>query len=234
MKGRTFTQPMPSTARTSRMPKKRFRTTRSVDTRKHRQRTPPPTIGWFKPELAAMVGISPGTITKYVVAGVLPRATFRGRATRYQREHLVRLLAIRELRARGVVALTRVKAALDELNGEEMEALALARLPSPTVLGALGMTTAVESRGAAANPSEQRPSLPNSFAWGEAAAPRSSAPPSGGDPSPQSATWCEVWLAPGVLLRWNVTAREPSCQLVRELLATHERFTNVTMAAAIG
>lgn len=231
------------------MKRKRIRLTRSIDLRTRRNRKPPPTNGWFKPELAALLGISPGTITKYVVMGVLPKTVFRGRATRYQREHLLRVLAIRELRARGMVGLKRIKAHLDKLTAEQLEGLALSRTPSPEILAALSADAARNaSRGSDGTVGRLavQSATPNSklaFDTGlvahndsthaigaEQQLPRSSAEsvhetePLGAALSPSGyplavATWHEVYLVPGVVLRWHEHASPSSKDVVHDVIA---------------
>lgn len=236
------------------MARKRIRYTRSIDRRTHRSRKPPPTAGWLKPELAALLEISPGTITKYVVMGVLPKTVFRGRATRYQREHLLRVLAIRELRARGMVGLQRIKVYLDKLTAEQLERLALSHTPSPKIVAALSADAArnapLGSRSAAGG--HVTPSAPPTSmgvfdatlvahdksiytSTAEQALPRFSAEStreservgasfiSDGHPL-TIATWHEVLLAPGVVLRWDDHAGPSSKDAVREVIARFAPF----------
>jgi DNA-binding transcriptional MerR regulator len=48
-------------------------------------------------ELAAEAGVSPRTVRYYVQRGLLPAPEFRGKDTAYGREHLLRLLAVKQL-----------------------------------------------------------------------------------------------------------------------------------------
>lgn len=48
-------------------------------------------------ELAAEAGVSPRTVRYYVQRGLLPAPEFRGKDTAYGREHLLRLLAIKQM-----------------------------------------------------------------------------------------------------------------------------------------
>ena len=48
-------------------------------------------------ELAAEAGVSPRTVRYYVQRGLLPAPEFRGKDTVYGREHLLRLLAVKQL-----------------------------------------------------------------------------------------------------------------------------------------
>jgi DNA-binding transcriptional MerR regulator len=119
------------------MPKKRTRLTRSPDLRTRRKRTAPPTVGWLKSELAKLAHVAPTTIAKYVKAGLLPSAEFRGTATRYTRVHLLRLLAIRYLRAEGLMPLQRIKNLLARMTAEQLEMLVVSRTKAPALLAAL-------------------------------------------------------------------------------------------------
>ncbi len=107
----------------------------------HSQRKKPvsPPSGWLRSELAALLRVSPPTIAKYIREGLLPRAEFRGAATRYQRIHVLRLLAIRHLRADGVVEIKQIKTVLARLTTEQLEAWVLSRPNSPETLRLLGV-----------------------------------------------------------------------------------------------
>jgi DNA-binding transcriptional MerR regulator len=48
-------------------------------------------------ELAAEAGVSPRTVRYYVQRGLLPAPEFRGKDTAYGQEHLLRLLAVKQL-----------------------------------------------------------------------------------------------------------------------------------------
>jgi Ca-activated chloride channel family protein len=74
-------------------------------------------------ELAREAGASARTVRYYVQRGLLPAPTFRGKATAYSREHLVRLRAIRRLREE-YYPLEAILAALDSRSLEEIELLA--------------------------------------------------------------------------------------------------------------
>ncbi|HEY2405354.1 MAG TPA: helix-turn-helix domain-containing protein [Polyangiaceae bacterium] len=79
-------------------------------------------------ELATKLGVSVRTVRFYVSERLLPAATFRGRATRYVREHLVRLAAIRKLQNDGI-ELRSIRGRLETLSYPELEALAATLLP---------------------------------------------------------------------------------------------------------
>jgi hypothetical protein len=68
--------------------------------------------GWTLHDLAAFSGTTVRTIRLYLQRGVLPRPRFMASATRYQRRHLVCLLAIRRLRATENLTLAAIRTRL--------------------------------------------------------------------------------------------------------------------------
>jgi DNA-binding transcriptional MerR regulator len=60
------------------------------------------------------------TIHFYLQREVLPRPPFKGSATRYQRHHLIWLLAIRRLRASERLELTTIRTRLEALSAPEL------------------------------------------------------------------------------------------------------------------
>src|SRR5262249_8680963 len=88
-----------------------------------------PKTGWTVSQLASLVGVSPLTLRLYLKSGVLPRPAFKGAATRYQRPHLLRLVAARRLMAAQKQTLAAVYARLQALSAAELEALATNGLP---------------------------------------------------------------------------------------------------------
>lgn len=76
-------------------------------------------------ELAEAVGIEARTIRSYIERGLLPGAQARGRASSYSGEHLSRLKVIKSLRrARPNISLSEIRIFLQELNPEQINALA--------------------------------------------------------------------------------------------------------------
>lgn len=118
------------------MAKKRIREWRP-DRRRNRKRVPPPTTGWPRAELARLLKLAPGTIGKYIKAGMLPGVEFRGTATRYQRVHLLRLLAVRYLRSQGYAETRRIKAVMDRWTSEQLETWVLSHRHTPAIAAAL-------------------------------------------------------------------------------------------------
>lgn len=160
--------------------------------------------------------MSPTTVTKYVVAGVLPRTTFRGTATRYQREHLIRLLAIRELRSQGVVNLANIKAHLATFTATQLEQWVLSRPQSPQVLAALAEDA--ETEGTSSNAEGHSTVSPEN--WPQLLGAHGLGPNSatGGAAALGPQTWQHVHLTPTIVLSWTVDANESTSTLVALLM----------------
>ncbi len=101
-----------------------------------------PKTGWSVRELAVLSEVPVRTIRSYLAAKLLPRSRFLGTATRYQREHLLSLLAIRRLRATERLDLAPIRARLQALSPVELEAYATAELPPGAAARALGLLQA--------------------------------------------------------------------------------------------
>ncbi len=134
------------------MVRKRDGWTRARDRLRRRRKTRAPKTGWVISELAALTGQSPRTIRYYLQQGVLTRPAFHGTATRYGREHLLRLLGIERLKREGLRKLAIIKQRLDAAGEAELLAAAVASVPSAAVATALGLEVAGAS-GAAGAPS---------------------------------------------------------------------------------
>ena len=85
--------------------------------------------GFTAAELGAKLGLSTRTVRYYTAQHVLPPPQFRGAATRYLREHLVHLAAIRALQRERRHSLAEIAAALAPLGAVELERLAATVLP---------------------------------------------------------------------------------------------------------
>lgn len=103
------------------MARKRAVWERKRDRGRRRVARPLPKGGWTLVELAALAEISPRTITEYLGKGLLTSPEFRGVATRYQREHLLRLMAIREAKLGGERSLKAIKLKLETMGSREIE-----------------------------------------------------------------------------------------------------------------
>jgi len=86
-------------------------------------------------------GVAARTIRLYLQRAVLPRPPFMGSATRYERQHLVHLLAIRRLRAEKLT-LGAIRTRLQALAAAELGAFATENLPAGPIAEALGIPIA--------------------------------------------------------------------------------------------
>ena len=99
--------------------------------------------GFTAVELGAKVGVSARTVLFYTAQHLLPAPQFRAAATRYSREHLVRLAAVRYLQRERRASLADIRRQLEPLSAAELEQLASAFLPELRgATSALTLTTA--------------------------------------------------------------------------------------------
>ena len=85
--------------------------------------------GFTAAQLGAQLGVSARTVRYYTAERLLPAPQFRGRATRYLREHLVQLAAIRHLQQGRRLALATIRHRLARLTGPELEQMAFTAFP---------------------------------------------------------------------------------------------------------
>jgi DNA-binding transcriptional MerR regulator len=104
--------------------------------------------GMTAAQLGAKVGVSARTVRFYTAERVLPSPEFRGAATRYGREHLVCLAAIRWLQRERRMSLPAIRQYLRDTNREDVERVAAAFLPE--LAAAVVSPVAVEAATAAA------------------------------------------------------------------------------------
>lgn len=83
----------------------------------------PPETSFDIRALTKRTGFDARTVRRYAQRGLIPRPDFAGKDTRYGREHLVRLLAIRKLSER-TLRLDALRAELSQRTFEELESLA--------------------------------------------------------------------------------------------------------------
>ncbi len=121
--------------------RRRSRHLRLLDKGRKRPKGPPPTDGWLLPDLAKLADIAPRAVRYYLQRGLLTRPTFRGTATRYGREQLLRLIAIRRFREKEQLDLATIKRRLGAMTTAELEAFATAELPPGPLTDALGLAT---------------------------------------------------------------------------------------------
>lgn len=118
--------------------RKRGQWTRSR-AKRGRPKTPAPTTGWLLAELAALTEIPITTVRHYVVHRLLRPGEFRGTLTRYQRRELLRLVAIRRLKAEQDLTLDEIRRKFEELGEASLEEWIRSGPLSPTVAAALGI-----------------------------------------------------------------------------------------------
>jgi len=137
--------------------------------------------GYKLAELANAVGMSPRTVRLYVKQGMLPAPVFRGWATTYSEECLVRLRAIRRLRKEERLGLDEVRRRVAKSSLAELAALAGEPPRPPAPASAPAVAPASAPAGAAPPPG---------------AAPPAGAPPPPGAPTSASAPPAEVAPVP--------------------------------------
>lgn len=86
------------------------------------------TSGWTLSELAKSSGVGLRTLRKYLQLGLNPRVPFRGRATRYERVHQLRVLAIRKLQKDGL-SLEEIRTRLYTIGLEQLERFVAESMP---------------------------------------------------------------------------------------------------------
>jgi DNA-binding transcriptional MerR regulator len=159
--------------------------------------------GWSLAELARLSATHPRTIRFYLARGLMPRPKFEGRATRYHRQQLVALLAIRRVQAGKRTKLEDVSASLAQVSAADFEAFALAEA-SPEALAALGVAPppTVEGAAAAAGAREDSAGMTGPIAWSR---------------------WFHIDLAPGLVLVMH-------CDAGPDLRALASDIRNVVLA----
>ncbi len=229
--------------RRTEMARKRWAYTRIRDRGRVRRRRPLPKTGWQKPELSRLTQIPGRRITDYVQRGLLPSPEFRGTATRYQRVHLIRLLAIERLMGMGVRRLDEVRRHLNSATLVELEAW-LRRMPlRPDVLQALDAQGAPTDGAVGAGAASARVASGHAATAGVAAAgasartsssgavPAASASIDGSDntqPASASArfpsqSWYRIEVLPGFELALRSDASPLTKRVASRVLAKLER-----------
>jgi DNA-binding transcriptional MerR regulator len=101
--------------------------------------------------LAKLAAVSVQTVKRYVRHGLLAPVPFRGTATRYPRDYLVRLLALRYWRADGSKTLAELRRRLDAVTFAEMQTWVTSHPLSADTAAELHSDT-VSAHGAQAQP----------------------------------------------------------------------------------
>ena len=133
---------------------------------KRRSRAKPKT-GWSLGELAALTGVSLRTARLYLERDLIHAPRFAASATRYARSELLKMVAIRRLRAMENLELADIKRRIGAWTAEELEAFATADIAPGPLATALGISpppppspalsvSALASMGAAAPSGDRR------------------------------------------------------------------------------
>ncbi len=109
-------------------------------------------VGLTGEELAAKAGVELRSIRYYIAQRLLPAARFRGASTRYEPEHLVRLLMVKKLKAENLT-LREIRTRMALMSYAEIEAAVAPMLGAPTKANvqppaAEGTLTTAETRTA--------------------------------------------------------------------------------------
>lgn len=160
-------------------------------------------------ELAAEAGVSPRTVRYYVQRGLLPAPEFRGKDTAYAQEHLLRLLAVKQLQ-QAHLPLDEIQVRLANASPDELERLANGGpVPQPRA-------PFDEPRDSGSVKKGRHPY--RSPGWDEPPAPPRPLPLPGTFPGEPDADAVVYRLAPGVELLVRSGIDAASRALVREIL----------------
>jgi hypothetical protein len=166
--------------------------------------------------LARLAGVAIPTVKRYVRHGLLAPVRFYGRATRYPRDYLVRILALRFYRASGTKTLAELRRRLDSVTFAEMETWVMAHPLPPETLAALRAGSDSPQQHNTSSAPHSAPALLAAHALNE----RSAAPSLG------ASGWQRFQLMPGLELQIEPNA-EPAarhladlCRAVAALVAT--------------
>jgi DNA-binding transcriptional MerR regulator len=173
---------------------------RRTRARRPRKKTIAPTTGWLLAEVSHLTGLPLRRIRYYVTAGVLTAPEFHGRATRYQRSHVLRLLGLGMLKARGMKSIKLITQGLNELGDEGLEKMLRRHLAAHTA-AALG----IEVLAPAVSPTPAAGAV---------------ATVSQGSASPRE-SWQRVHLFPGVELMVRDDASVSAQRSVQEIIARY-------------
>lgn len=192
------------------MVRQRDAMTRWDDQFRARPKTKAPRRGWLLAELSALTGLGKRTLRHYLECGVLPPPDFRGVATRYQRVHLLRLVALMHWQKTQELSLGEIKRRLDAVPAAELEAFVWQLPLSEPLLALLHQS---DPFGGSRPPPElaQAKPLPDPDAK---AAPLGVEPPLRG-----GALWCRIPLLPGLELLLDTGASPVVMRLAREVQA---------------
>jgi hypothetical protein len=119
-----------------------------------------PKTGWTLVELAQMTATRERLLKRWLEMEIVPRPPFRGVATRYGRQQLVWVLAVRRMQATDPAPLPTIKERLIAMSGEQVEAMAREACPPGAAAEALGLRPAANPVVEAPNASGRDAELP--------------------------------------------------------------------------
>lgn len=121
-----------------------------------------PKTGWTLVELAQITATRERMLKRWLEVELVPRPPFRGVATRYGRQQLVWVLAVRRMQATDPAPLRTIKERLMAMPGERVEAMAREACPPGAAAEALGLGRRANPAVGATNASEPVAELPAS------------------------------------------------------------------------
>ena len=119
-----------------------------------------PKTGWTLAELAQITETRERLLKRWLEVEIVPRPPFRGVATRYGRQQVVWVLAVRRMLATDPAPLTKIKERLSAMPGARVEAMAREACPPGAAAEALGLETAANPVAGAPNASGLEAELP--------------------------------------------------------------------------
>src|SRR5262249_30244559 len=121
-----------------------------------------PKTGWSLAQLAQMTATRERLLKRWLEMEIVPRPPFHGVATRYGRQQLVWVLAVRRMQAMDPAPLPRIKERLTAMSGERVEAIAREACPPGAAAEALGLGPTANAVAGASNSSGLDAELPAS------------------------------------------------------------------------
>lgn len=176
--------------------------------KRSRPKTPAPQNGWVIHDLSRISGIPVRRLRDYVFRDLIAPLERRGTATRYARGQLVRLMAIKRLRAEAGLKLSEIKRHMDAKGERELEDWILTGPLPEAVLQALGRLpgdTTIQQAQAAPSPPLPIPSRAQGWPAQSWSAVVNATPVQEVNP-PWLVTWHHVELLPGLVLQLSATA----------------------------
>lgn len=166
--------------------------------KRSRPKTPAPKNGWVMSELSQITGMSVRRLRDYVFRDLIQPLERRGTATRYPRSQLVRVMAIKRMRAESGLELAVIKRRMDAMGERELEAWILTAPLPDAVTRALGRLDAP--------PGEGQPGIAGSASRGRQFNATGAAGAEHASTNLPLDAWYHVELLPGLVLQVRATA----------------------------